>query len=134
MNTTILIGGASGATGSVTTRLLLQKGFPVRALVHQNDGGGPHRCGLAPGHRGHALGFVVSERATREIAQFDQRNPSSQNSMVPPAGPSERVKAEDDQARQDAVEIDGAIGAQMIEPATDHHADGEPSRTNNEGE
>jgi nucleoside-diphosphate-sugar epimerase len=54
MNTTILIGGASGATGSVTTRLLLQKGFPVRALVHQNDGGGPHRCGLAPGHRGHA--------------------------------------------------------------------------------
>jgi NAD(P)H dehydrogenase (quinone) len=37
MNIPILIGGASGATGSVATKLLLQKGFPVRALVRQKD-------------------------------------------------------------------------------------------------
>lgn len=34
MNARILIGGA---TGSVATRRLLKKGFPVRALVDQND-------------------------------------------------------------------------------------------------
>jgi uncharacterized protein YbjT (DUF2867 family) len=34
MNPTILIGGA---TGSVATKLLLQKGFPVRAFVHRDD-------------------------------------------------------------------------------------------------
>jgi NAD(P)H dehydrogenase (quinone) len=32
-----LIGGATGATGSVATKLLLEKGFPVRALVHKDD-------------------------------------------------------------------------------------------------
>jgi NAD(P)H dehydrogenase (quinone) len=37
MNTSIFIGGASVATGSVTAKLLLQTGFPVRAFVHQND-------------------------------------------------------------------------------------------------
>jgi NAD(P)H dehydrogenase (quinone) len=37
MNPTILIGGASGATGSAATRQLLQKGFPVRAFVRQRD-------------------------------------------------------------------------------------------------
>jgi uncharacterized protein YbjT (DUF2867 family) len=34
MKPTILIGGATGATGSVATTVLLEKGFPVRALVH----------------------------------------------------------------------------------------------------
>ncbi|TCR83527.1 NmrA family NAD(P)-binding protein [Rhizobium sp. BK376] len=37
MNIPILIGGATGATGSVATKLLLQKGFPVRAFVHKID-------------------------------------------------------------------------------------------------
>ena len=32
----ILIGGAAGATGSVATKLLLQMGFPVRAIVSGN--------------------------------------------------------------------------------------------------
>lgn len=33
----VLIGGATGATGSVATKLLLEKGFPVRAFVHKDD-------------------------------------------------------------------------------------------------
>lgn len=37
MDSPILIGGATGHTGSVATELLLQKGFPVRAFVHKND-------------------------------------------------------------------------------------------------
>jgi len=37
MSTPILIGGAAGATGSVATKLMLEKGFPVRALVHKID-------------------------------------------------------------------------------------------------
>jgi NAD(P)H dehydrogenase (quinone) len=37
MKPTILIAGATGATGSVATRLLLEKGFPVRAFVHKED-------------------------------------------------------------------------------------------------
>ncbi len=37
MKPTILIAGATGATGSVATKLLLEKGFPVRALVHRDE-------------------------------------------------------------------------------------------------
>jgi NAD(P)H dehydrogenase (quinone) len=37
MKPTILVAGATGATGSVATKLLLEKGFPVRALVHNDD-------------------------------------------------------------------------------------------------
>lgn len=33
----ILVGGATGSTGRVATRLLLEKGFPVRAFVHKED-------------------------------------------------------------------------------------------------
>ena len=33
----ILIGGAAGATGSVATKLLLQMGFPVCAIVRGDD-------------------------------------------------------------------------------------------------
>jgi NADPH:quinone reductase-like Zn-dependent oxidoreductase len=33
----ILIGGAAGATGTVATKLLLQMGFPVRAIVRGDD-------------------------------------------------------------------------------------------------
>ena len=33
----ILIGGAAGANGSVATNLLLQVGFPVRAIVRGDD-------------------------------------------------------------------------------------------------
>ncbi|MFG1427974.1 NmrA family NAD(P)-binding protein [Roseixanthobacter glucoisosaccharinicivorans] len=33
----ILIAGATGHTGRVATQLLLEKGFPVRALVHKDD-------------------------------------------------------------------------------------------------
>jgi len=36
-NTTILVGGATGATGSVAAKLLSEKGFSVRALVHNED-------------------------------------------------------------------------------------------------
>src|SRR6201990_3162759 len=36
-STTVLIGGATGTTGSVATRLLLEKGFSVRAFVHKDD-------------------------------------------------------------------------------------------------
>jgi uncharacterized protein YbjT (DUF2867 family) len=34
MKPTILIAGATGATGSAATKFLLKKGFPVCALVH----------------------------------------------------------------------------------------------------
>ena len=34
---TILIAGATGATGRIATNLLLEKGFPVRAFVHNED-------------------------------------------------------------------------------------------------
>jgi NAD(P)H dehydrogenase (quinone) len=37
MKPTILVAGATGATGSVATKLLLEKGFPVRAFVHKDD-------------------------------------------------------------------------------------------------
>jgi uncharacterized protein YbjT (DUF2867 family) len=37
MKPRILIAGATGATGSVATKLLLEKGFPVRAFVHGDD-------------------------------------------------------------------------------------------------
>lgn len=37
MKPTILVGGASGATGSVAARLLLEKGLAIRALVHKED-------------------------------------------------------------------------------------------------
>lgn len=33
----IPIGGATGATGNVATKLLLKKGFPIRAYVHKDD-------------------------------------------------------------------------------------------------
>ena len=34
MKPTILIAGATGATGKTATKLLLEKGFPAHALVH----------------------------------------------------------------------------------------------------
>ncbi len=37
MKPTILIAGATGATGSVAAKVLLEKRFPVRALVHKED-------------------------------------------------------------------------------------------------
>jgi NAD(P)H dehydrogenase (quinone) len=37
MKPTTLIAGATGATGSAATKLLLERGFPVRALVHRGD-------------------------------------------------------------------------------------------------
>jgi uncharacterized protein YbjT (DUF2867 family) len=37
MKPRVLIAGATGATGSVATKLLLEKGFPVRAFVHKDD-------------------------------------------------------------------------------------------------
>jgi uncharacterized protein YbjT (DUF2867 family) len=37
MKSPILIGGAAGATGSAATKLLLEKGFSVRAFVHKDD-------------------------------------------------------------------------------------------------
>ena len=37
MKPKILIAGATGVTGSAATKLLLEQGFPVRALVHTND-------------------------------------------------------------------------------------------------
>lgn len=37
MVTPILIGGATGSTGRAATKLLLEKGFPVRALIHKDD-------------------------------------------------------------------------------------------------
>jgi NADPH:quinone reductase-like Zn-dependent oxidoreductase len=33
----VLIGGAAGATGRVATKLLLQMGFPVRAIARGDD-------------------------------------------------------------------------------------------------
>lgn len=36
-NTPILIGGAAGVTGNIAAKLLLEKGFPVRALVRSDD-------------------------------------------------------------------------------------------------
>ena len=37
MKPTMLIGGATGATGKAATKLLLEAGFPVRAFVHKED-------------------------------------------------------------------------------------------------
>lgn len=37
MRSSILIGGATGATGSVATKLLLENGLAVRAFVHKED-------------------------------------------------------------------------------------------------
>jgi nucleoside-diphosphate-sugar epimerase len=37
MKSPILIGGAAGATGSAATKLLLERGFSVRAFVHKED-------------------------------------------------------------------------------------------------
>ncbi|WP_413726638.1 NmrA family NAD(P)-binding protein [Sodalis sp. RH16] len=37
MKPTILIAGATGATGGVAAKILLEQGFPVRALVHAED-------------------------------------------------------------------------------------------------
>ncbi|MDE2457697.1 MAG: NmrA family NAD(P)-binding protein [Rhodospirillales bacterium] len=37
MTTPILIGGATGATGRAAIKFLIEKGFPVRALVHKGD-------------------------------------------------------------------------------------------------
>jgi NAD(P)H dehydrogenase (quinone) len=37
MNPTILIAGATGATGRVATKILLEKGLSVRAFVHNED-------------------------------------------------------------------------------------------------
>lgn len=42
----IFIGGAAGATGSVATKLLLQMGFPVRAIVSE---GMTARSAVQPG-------------------------------------------------------------------------------------
>ncbi|RFU78298.1 nadp-binding [Trichoderma arundinaceum] len=36
-NPKILIAGAAGRTGSIATRMLLERGFPVRAMVRQDD-------------------------------------------------------------------------------------------------
>ncbi|MDI4231412.1 NmrA family NAD(P)-binding protein [Bradyrhizobium sp. Arg237L] len=35
--TPVLIGGATGATGSIAAKRFLEKGFRVRALVHNDD-------------------------------------------------------------------------------------------------
>lgn len=37
MKPAILISGATGSTGTVAANLLLEKGFPIRALVHKHD-------------------------------------------------------------------------------------------------
>lgn len=37
MKPTILVSGATGSTGSVAAQLLLERGFPIRALVHKHD-------------------------------------------------------------------------------------------------
>ncbi|WP_158901744.1 NmrA family NAD(P)-binding protein [Burkholderia sp. L27(2015)] len=37
MKPTILVSGATGSTGNVAVQLLLEEGFPVRALVHKHD-------------------------------------------------------------------------------------------------
>ena len=36
-NPTILVTGSTGKTGSYVVNQLIEKGFPVRALVHQID-------------------------------------------------------------------------------------------------
>jgi uncharacterized protein YbjT (DUF2867 family) len=38
MTSTIFVAGATGSTGGGAVRLLLQRGFPVRAFVHKEDG------------------------------------------------------------------------------------------------
>ena len=56
--TTILIGGATGATGSVAAKLLLGKGFPVRAFVHADD------------ERAHQLQALGAEIFVGELLDF----------------------------------------------------------------
>jgi NAD(P)H dehydrogenase (quinone) len=56
--TSILIGGATGATGSVATKLLLEKGFPVRAFVHKDD------------ERAHKLQALGAEIFVGELLDF----------------------------------------------------------------
>lgn len=57
-STTVLIGGATGTTGSVATRLLLEKGFPVRAFVHKDD------------ERAHKLQALGAEIFVGELLDF----------------------------------------------------------------
>jgi NAD(P)H dehydrogenase (quinone) len=56
--TTILIGGATGAPRSVAARLLLGKGFPVRAFVHTDD------------ERAHELQALGAEIFVGELLDF----------------------------------------------------------------
>src|SRR5262245_35052256 len=56
--TAVLIGGATGATGSAATKLLLEKGFPVRAFVHKDD------------ERAHKLQALGAEIFVGELLDF----------------------------------------------------------------
>jgi uncharacterized protein YbjT (DUF2867 family) len=58
MKPTILIAGATGATGSVSTKLLLENGFPVRAFVHKDD------------ERAHKLQALGAEIFVGELLDF----------------------------------------------------------------
>src|SRR5262249_27473325 len=57
-STAILIAGATGATGSVATKLLLEKGFPVRALVHKDN------------ERAHKLQAIGAEIFVGDVLDF----------------------------------------------------------------
>jgi hypothetical protein len=62
MTVPILIGGAASATGSVATKLLLQMGFPVRAIVRGDDG------------RAHTGQFMFEVRLNRPVRSIVDRS------------------------------------------------------------
>jgi uncharacterized protein YbjT (DUF2867 family) len=70
MKPTILIAGATGATGRVATKLLLEQGFPVRAFVHRDD---ERSNKLRAGGAQIVVGDLLDFRAVRHAFQGAQR-------------------------------------------------------------
>jgi len=67
---TILVTGATGKTGGATTALLLQRGCPVRALVHRDD---PRAERLRAAGAGVRIGSLEDPIAVREAMRDVQR-------------------------------------------------------------
>ncbi|WP_446744787.1 NmrA family NAD(P)-binding protein [Silvibacterium acidisoli] len=70
MKPRILIAGAAGSTGRVATRLLVEQGFPVRALVHKEDDRSSKLVDLGAEV---AVGDLLDVRALRRAFQGVQR-------------------------------------------------------------
>jgi NAD(P)H dehydrogenase (quinone) len=66
----ILVTGATGKTGATTAALLLQRGYPVRALVHRDD---PRADRLRSAGADVHIGSLEDPIAVREAMRDVQR-------------------------------------------------------------